>query len=352
MSARTDVKYGHSTWLSTEHNYSQIPAAGGECGPRAQFGRFARRAFGLPVWGMRQPGHACWTVWTPVAGWTVEQGAGWSHGWWQDTGGPAFLLDTQCREDRAAYQKVLRGQWVAYARNEPVMDRTWTPRVPGKGYGTGGLWGALMLYLQKLAVNATPPAPRIISVPAVATKVGQLVARWPTQVPTPNITTAKDGTIHIPAAAARVSGKNGSVYTVIMKSFDRGQQLCSRCVHARYNAGRVRHAHGWASATSADFEVAVAVAEEYTAFLAINLSTWHVNQSLQLSVLKETDYSFADVQNVSLAVPYTAGHWSSTARVAVKMHKGTNRFQFTRGNTTRSVSIKELYLYPHGSTTQ
>eukprot|EP00666_Eupelagonemidae_sp_cell4sb_P001602 gene1602-21832_t len=34
--------------------YAQIPAAGGECGPRAFFGRVTRQAFGLPTWGKRQ----------------------------------------------------------------------------------------------------------------------------------------------------------------------------------------------------------------------------------------------------------------------------------------------------------
>ena len=347
MATRTDVRYGHSTWLSAEHNYSQIPAAGGECGPRAQFGRFARRAFGLPVWGMRQPGHACWTVWTPAGGWMVEQGATWSHGWWSDWGGPDFLLETQCREDRTAFQHVLRGQWAATARGEPLVDKTWTPRTPGKGYGTGGVWGALMLYLKKLTVNTTSPMPRIVGAPTVPTKVGRLVARWPTQEPTPNVT-INNGTIHIPAAAANVSGKNGSVYTVIMKSFDHGQQLCSRCVHARYNAGAVRTGDG-ASAVPAnsplgcDFEFAFKIAEQRTAFIEVNLSTWHVNQSLQLSVSTDTNGS---VQDVGLAVPYTAGNWSCTAPVKIKLHTGTNRLRFTRGNSTCSVSIKELFLYP------
>ena len=75
MAARTDVQYGPPHWVADPHNYSQIPAASGECGPRAWFGRFARRAFGLPVWGVKQPGHACMATWSPEGGWAVLLGA-------------------------------------------------------------------------------------------------------------------------------------------------------------------------------------------------------------------------------------------------------------------------------------
>ena len=145
---------------------------GGECGPRAWFGRFTRRAFGLPVWGIKEPGHAAMTTWSP-RGWAVLLGAGWDHGWW-DSGrsGSDFVLETQCREYRSVFQKVLRGQWAASARGEVPVDDNWTPRVPGRGYGQGGLWGALMLYLKKTTMKKYGPAPaRPIGKSVVPTKV-------------------------------------------------------------------------------------------------------------------------------------------------------------------------------------
>ena len=56
----TDVAYGDPACADSPGvctgRFAEIPAVGGECGPRAFFGRFTRRSFGLPVWGCSQPG--------------------------------------------------------------------------------------------------------------------------------------------------------------------------------------------------------------------------------------------------------------------------------------------------------
>ena len=54
----TDVYYQQPVWYKTPHTYDQILAGGGECGPRAWYGRFICKAFGIPTWGVKQPGHA------------------------------------------------------------------------------------------------------------------------------------------------------------------------------------------------------------------------------------------------------------------------------------------------------
>ena len=55
---RTDVFYtGQPNWDPTRPlDFPQILSGGGECGPRAWMGRFACRAFGIPVWGVQEPG--------------------------------------------------------------------------------------------------------------------------------------------------------------------------------------------------------------------------------------------------------------------------------------------------------
>jgi hypothetical protein len=50
-------------------------SAGGECGPRAFFTRFVRKAWGMPTWGVTEPGHAAMSTFGP-AGWEVLLGAG------------------------------------------------------------------------------------------------------------------------------------------------------------------------------------------------------------------------------------------------------------------------------------
>ena len=163
---------------------SSIPAAGGECGPRAFFGRFTRKAFGLPTWGMTQPGHAAMTTFSPDQGWYTLLGATWKYSWWSKggygfRGGDDFYLETQCRENRTAFQKVLRGSWLATARGDAPINEGWNCRECNKGqggtdYGEGGLWSALVLYMKKIAVNGTAPSLYNRTMPAaslVPTKV-------------------------------------------------------------------------------------------------------------------------------------------------------------------------------------
>jgi len=57
------------------------------------------------------------TAWTPT-GWTVLLGAPWPDCWWGDVGGLQFQLETQGRENRSEYQKILRTKWVGLAKDE------------------------------------------------------------------------------------------------------------------------------------------------------------------------------------------------------------------------------------------
>ena len=70
----TDVTYSHPGCSNFKPgacngHEAQIPAGGGECGPRAFFGRFSRKAFGLPTWGVTEPGHAAMSTFSPNVGW-------------------------------------------------------------------------------------------------------------------------------------------------------------------------------------------------------------------------------------------------------------------------------------------
>jgi hypothetical protein len=54
---RTDVSYNRPDWYKSPRSYDQILSGGGQCGPRAWFGRFICKAFGIPTWGARQVSH-------------------------------------------------------------------------------------------------------------------------------------------------------------------------------------------------------------------------------------------------------------------------------------------------------
>jgi hypothetical protein len=96
-----------------------------QCGPRAWFGRFICKAFGIPTWGVRQPGHAAMTRWT-TTGWEVCLGGGMWKSWWNDQGGLDFLLETQarsaCTSELRFLQTTYRLQWLAQYYYKEKID--------------------------------------------------------------------------------------------------------------------------------------------------------------------------------------------------------------------------------------
>ena len=88
---KSDVDYTNPDWYKDSPSYDQILLGGGKCGPRAWYGWFICKAFGIPTWGVKQPGHAAMMRWTRN-GWTVLLGGGRS--WWDDQGGLDFFLKT------------------------------------------------------------------------------------------------------------------------------------------------------------------------------------------------------------------------------------------------------------------
>ena len=323
---RNDVAYGDPMCAThpgiCDGHYTQIPAMDGVCGYRAFFGRFSRNANGLPTWGFPQRGHGAMTTWTP-GGWEVLLGASWPYGHEGPRSGVDFHLEVLARELRTEYQTVLRGQWAARARGEVRAGQRF-------GDGKGGLWSVLMLYNKKAIVagavfkNGTSSIPvRPIGPSAVPTKIGALIANWPSPAPTPSITTRSDGTINIPAAAYDRSLTKGKV--IVMNSFDHGDQL----MHAGGDLFEP-------NSSTLVYQVPVDAAGTY--YLTANHSTWHVDQDLKVSV----NGVLGKVNNVP--VYFTIGYWNETQALQVELAKGVNTLAFTR-LSTRQLTFKEFFLY-------
>merc|ERR1712203_281625 len=105
-------------------------------------------------------------------------GRPWEDSYWEGRGGPDYYLETETREFRSDFQKVLRGQWVASALGEDSVNPRWTPTNPSS-YGQGGFWSALMLYLKKTVVADNGPAPvRPLGKSVVPTKIESLMQAW------------------------------------------------------------------------------------------------------------------------------------------------------------------------------
>ena len=222
---------------------------------------------------------------------------------------------------------ILRGGWVAKARGEVPVSINWVPSDP-KAYGKGGIWGALMLYAKKIAVNATLPLPpRVVGPSIVPTKVAALLAAWPEKWPTPNITTDSNGTIRVPATAFNYVNRSAPVSS--MKSFDLlGEQLV--LLDGNYLDPE---------ATSFSFEIDVE--ESGTRYLTANFSTWHMNTDLLLKV-----NNVSDDQLITVPVYYTFGYWNQTQPVDIQLNAGKNALKFMRSTESGApMAVKEFFIY-------
>ena len=211
-----DVKYD----LPELQLYQNILMNGGICGRRAFFGRFMLRAFGVPTIARPSRGHAALARYTPK-GWTVCLGGGWGAGWTktQYADDKDFLATTQARLNRDAFMQVKRAQWAGDVLGEK--------RVFGENdKNKPEAWYALSIQTQKEIIKGLNTK----ELKALGTNIGEAdgnsgVERGMSAKVTEadkKITYSSNGTILIPAAAYRNSGKKG-VNT--MKSFNGGLQI-------------------------------------------------------------------------------------------------------------------------------
>jgi hypothetical protein len=148
--------------------YADMISSGGECGPRAFFGRFILKAFGIPTWGVRQPGHAALSHYTNDRGWLMCYGAAWKWSTWNDDrycgpkkvnetrSGPDWYEETQARlkvaekaddgddENDLYYQQVTQLECIADILGETVEEEVNPKKV----------WRSLALMQRKLLAES------------------------------------------------------------------------------------------------------------------------------------------------------------------------------------------------------
>ncbi|CAB9516930.1 Sulfatase-modifying factor enzyme 1 [Seminavis robusta] len=195
---RTDCTYNEPVWTRSPRDYKQIVSGGGMCGPRAWLGRFACKAFGCPTWGVRQPGHAAVTRWTP-GGWMTALGGGFRVSWWEDRDGLDFECETKIRAaigDDAYFQKVALIDWLA--------------AIVGEGqnvsYITEKLWPGLAI-VQRQRLSQVQSKPRKLGEQC---EILPLITEVKQRKDKPEaITAGPGGSVIVPAACR--SAKEGTV---------------------------------------------------------------------------------------------------------------------------------------------
>lgn len=310
MAVRTEVAYKRPEWTSEPRTYQQIISGGGQCGPRARFGRFICKSFGIPTWGVRQPGHAAMTRYS-TTGWVVRLGAAWPFCTWEGRWGPDFLLETEARKS-TDYATVDRLEWVANALGEPDLDAM-------KGIvNPDQLWRSLALMQKKrLAANTSN---RIVgrNEHAVLTPVERLASKLALKKET--VLRLSDDRIIVPATACS-DPKASSDKVMFVPSFLGGSQL-----HLRED-GKVEYTLTGLKGGSYQMELRVV--------------TVHLKQQrLMLSIGDSTK----PIQ--AIEVPYTVGEWSSTKPVKVELSEGTNLLRFTRSTPSNGLTVKDFTLTP------
>lgn len=330
----TDVNYCHPPFDET--TYQKIIDGGGECGPRAWFGRYACRAFGIPVWGCKQPGHAAMTHWTPDEGWVVclIYGGLWEIAWWEDRCGDDFLLETRARESgKDQYMSVLRLEWVADVLGEKELDHMKVAVDPDC------FWRSLALCQKKILADGSgkPAAP-------IPDRSSQAKESIPPQIlPSSRhfenkhrqaIYPTRDGTtIVVPATSCTKPAAPGTSNVLFMDSFpssssgggDGGTQL-----HHREDA-----------IVEYILDDVPAAGKYGVTFRVCNVHSTEVAAAVPLLLtVCPVDSDHATV--VAIAVPYTVGAWASTEVAIVELVAGANTVSFTRETPNTGLSIQEF----------
>jgi len=220
----SDVKYGSGNVKYDRpelQRYQNILMNGGVCGRRAFIGRFILRAFGIPTIARPSRGHGALAHWTPK-GWVVNLGGGWGCGWTstqykQDLD---FLATSQARNNRKAFLKVKRAQWVGDVLGE---ERTY-----GENDGTPAFWNGVALRTQRAIIKES----KAVTLDALGEDIGEAneptvaeaVLASPVTPEDTKITYGPGGVISIPASAySKPSGNTREVFA--MKSFGGGLQI-------------------------------------------------------------------------------------------------------------------------------
>jgi len=220
----SDVKYGSGDVKYDRpelQKYQNILMNGGVCGRRAFIGRFILRAFGVPTIARPSRGHGALAHWTPK-GWVVNLGGGWGAGWTKTRYKKDldFLATTQARNNRKAFLKVKRAQWVGDVLGEK--------RTYGEHDGAPAFWNGVALRTQRAIIEEA----KAVTLDALGEDIGEAneptvaekVIASPVTPEDRKIIYGKDGVISIPAAAySKPSGNTREVFA--MKSFSGGLQI-------------------------------------------------------------------------------------------------------------------------------
>jgi hypothetical protein len=303
---KTDVGYRAPHWTSSPRTYQQVLSGGGREGPRAWYGRFIAQAFGIPVWGLKQPSNVAMSRWTPK-GWEVMLSnippndaknnpmIHWNVSSYEGRLGWDFLLEAKARSavsDQEYFEKVTLLECLGDAcKEKPPKNPEDNAYVhPQK------VWRSLALMQKKLfAEQATEESFQRTGPSVVVTKIEKYIEELNESAPPLPFEVEKRGGVIIPAAS--FSDSNGKLKAKAMQSFGEGTQL-----HLMNGEGEVTY----------EIPSNVSLQEDKDYMLTALVCTVSLEQT---NLLLNVDGS----ETYEIEIPYTVGRWEETKPIQIKL---------------------------------
>jgi hypothetical protein len=312
MIVKSDVRYKRPEWLPHEpKSYKVMLSNGGMCGPRAWFGRFVCKSFGVPTWGLRQPGHAAMSHRIPNGDWVICLGGpNWQKSYWEEENGIEFDIDTKARKHSRAYRDVILTKSLSEIHNEPRIGSQ--HRHYNKRNVRQRFWTELTLQQKKRlslcsASRVTAPNHKSSS---IQTHVTQSLGSK--QKPKHMY----NNQIVIPAASC-ISPRIGNGSVIFMPSFD---EEYSRHIHLRNDAIVKYQIH---------------IPKDGLYSITMNVVTVHID-------CKPLRFRANDAEE-EVHIPYTAGEWCLTKPVFVHLSKGYNQVEVI-SEDEGCITIKDVFI--------
>lgn len=321
---KTDVGYRAPNWTSSPRTYQQCLSGGGREGPRAWYGRYICKAFGIPVWGAKQPGNMAMARWTPK-GWEFYLGleGDWDISTWEDRLGNDFYEECRARaavSEQEYYERVILLECLADACKEK------NKKIEEAGFvNPNKVWRSLALMQRRIfAEQCTEESFQRNGPGVVVSKVEKYIQEIDDDIEPPSFEVEKKGNIVIPAAAFTES--NGDRYVKKMQSFGDGFQL-----HLMDGEGTVSY--------EVPDHVTFQEGKDY--MLSAKICSVHLEQQNLLIEVDGNAYQ--------LEIPYTVGEWEDTNAVEVKVDGRIKSIKVFRKKADNcfGLAIKSFTLSPN-----
>jgi hypothetical protein len=320
----SDVGYRAPHWTSSPRTYQQVLSGGGREGPRAWYGRFIAKAFGIPVWGFKQNGNYAMSRWTPN-GWVMNfasPGSSWESCSWDDRLGSDFIEEVQARaavSEQEYYEKIVLLECLADACKEK------NKKIDEAGFvNPNKVWRSLALMQRKIfAAQDNPESYQRTGPSVVVSKIEKYIQEIDEKAPPLPFEVEAKGGVIIPAASFTES--NGKKHVRGHQSFGGGTQL-----HLVDGEGYVTY----------EIPANVTFQEDKEYMLTAKVNTVHLKQqNLQLEI--------DDGETYLIEIPYTVGEWQDTKPVKIEVG-GLSIMKFYRkkADDCFGLAIKSFTLSP------